>query len=375
MTLITRRRFIGVAGAAGVGSLVFGGTADAGGGGTGLSTVYIGSYSTWGEPPGRGLDVGLAGRDALTVTGTVSGVPDASFLAFSLNRRILYATNESAIGTVTAVDLDDPQRPVVLGSAPTRGGGPTHLSVHPSGRYLFTANYTDGTVVVHRLEPDGRIGPCTDLVQHTGTDRAPHAHQVLTDPSGRFMLAVDLGADSVFIYRLDLDTGKLALRHQLHLPVGAGPRHLTFHPHGRHAYILGELRPEITVATWDPAVGRLTPVQVVPTVFPESPTENFPSEIAVSRDARFVYAANRGDNTIAVLTIHDSGGRLSLTEATPTGGNWPRHFVLNPDQDRMYVANQRSNTITWLPRDPATGRLGAPSGSLPVNNVTIVTFA
>lgn len=337
--------------------------------------MYIGSFSTWGEPPGRGLDVGLAdlrsGR--LALTGTVDNIPDPSFFAFSRDRRFLYSTNELVPdGAVTALDVAEPQDPVVLNRQPTRGAGPTHLSVHPTGRFLLTANYTDGTVVVHRLDRDGRVGESTDLVRHEGTEREPHAHQVLTDPSGRWVVAVDLGADSVFVYRLHTATGKLDLRQQLRLPTGAGPRHLAFHPSGRFAYILGELRSEITVAAWDFAAGRLTPGQVIPTAAPG--TTNFPAEIVVSRDGRFVYASNRGENTIGMFTTHDGGRRLAFARSTPTGGDWPRHFTLSPDERWVYVANQRSNTVNWLPRDPGTGKIGASAGSVPVNNVGIVVF-
>jgi 6-phosphogluconolactonase len=373
---IGRRRFLGAVGAAGIGSVVLGGTAKASTRGR-TSTVYIGTFSSFGDPPGPGLQVGRVDRltGALTVTGTVDGIPDASFFAFSLDRRTLYSTNESVPdGAVTALNLTDPQHPVVINRRPTRGAGPTHISVHPSGRFLFAANYTDGTVAVLRLESDGSVGESTDLVQHIGTDREPHAHQVLTDPSGRWVVAVDLGADSVFVYRLNLATGKLALHQQLRLPVGAGPRHLAFHPRGRFAYVLGELRSEITVAAWDAARGRLTPGQVIPTVGPGAPSPNFPAEIAVCRDGRFVYASNRGENSIAAFTVRDQGRRLSLAGSTPTGGDWPRHFTLSPDERWLYVANQRSNNITQLPRDPATGRIGPSVASTTANTVGIVLF-
>lgn len=379
MGSIGRRRFLGAVGGlgvAGVGSVVLGGTVGASTRGR-ASTVYIGTFSSFGDPPGTGLQVGQVDRltGALSVTRHVDGVPDASWFAFSLDRRTLYSTNELVPdGAVTALDITDERRPVIRNAQPTHGAGPTHISVHPSGRFLFAANYTDGTVAVLRLRPDGSLGEFTDLVRHIGTDREPHAHQVLTDPSGRWVVAVDLGADSVFVYRLNLAGGKLALHQQLHLPVGAGPRHLAFHPRGQFAYILGELRSEITVAAWDPARGRLTPGQVIPTVGPNAPSPNFPAEIAVSRDGRFAYASNRGENSIATFTVLDSGRRLALTASTPTGGDWPRHFTLSPDERWLYVANQRSNAITRLPRDPATGRLGPSAGSTTANTVGIVLF-
>jgi 6-phosphogluconolactonase len=354
--MLGRREFLGAAGLA-TAAFAFARTA-----GTiaeesvGESTVYIGAF-------GADLRTGAVDDTGkLTVTGAVAGVPDASFLAF--HDRFLYTTNEQQNGRVTAIDRTTN---TVLNSQPSRGGGPTHLSVHPSGKHLLTANYGDGTVVVHPLAEDGTIGASTDLVQHHGAGRAPHAHQVRTDPSGQWVLAVDLGADSVYVY--GLADGKLTQHQQLTLPTGAGPRHLTFHPDGTRAYILGELRPEITVATWDAAAGTLTPGQVIPT----AQAGNFPAEIAISADGRFVYASNRGDNTIAAFTVSDD--RLTTLGATPTGGEWPRHFTLSPDERRLHVSNQNSGTVTWLPRDPVTGVVGAAEGSTPVPSVGIVAFA
>jgi YVTN family beta-propeller protein len=313
------------------------------------STVYLGCF-------GSTLRTGsIDDSGALTVTGSVAGVPDASYLAF--HDRFLYTTNEGQ-GTVTAIDRTTN---TVLNTQPTGGAGPTHVSVHPSG-HLLTANYTSGSVSVHPLNADGSIGARTDLVQHEGADRDPHAHQVV--PAADWVLAVDLGADSVYVYALA--DGKLTRHQQLRLPTGAGPRHLALHPTAPLAYILGELRPEITVATWEN--GTLTPGQVIPT----AGDGNFPAEIATTADGRFVYASNRGDNTIAAFAVEDD--QLTPLGATSTGGEWPRHFALSPDERRVYVSNQNSGTVTWLPRDPATGTLGPVEGSTPVPSVGIVAW-
>ncbi len=348
----------------------------AGASGRGGRVVFVGSYTS-SPSAGHGLDVATcAGGPALRLDHTVPGVPDASWFAFSADRKVLYSTNEAEpVGSVTALSLRDPARPAVLNKQTSRGSAPTHLSVHPSGRYLLTANYGDGTVVVHPILAGGKLGESTDLVKHTGSERDAHAHQVVTDPSGRWVLAVDLGADSVYVYRLDLTSGKLALHEQVRLPSGAGPRHLAFHPNGRVAYVLGELRPEITVASWDPGSGKLTPGKVVPTVAAGAPGPNYPGEIATSGDGRFVYASNRGENTIAAFATGQGGHDLKrLGDNASSGGDWPRHFTLDPSERWVYVSNQRSGAVTWLPRDPRTGLLGAPRGSLAVPSVATVLF-
>jgi len=373
-----RREFLGALGVAGVGGALWAYASKGSKSDEGSGVVYIGGY----DSP-SGLTVGHVDPDtgALVKTGPVANVPNASFFAYSADRRFLYLTNElDKNGQLTALDITDPKQPKVLNTVPSRGDAPTHLSVHPSGRFLLTANYSDAAVAVHRIEADGRIGESTDLVHQTraktGADdkRDAHAHQILTDPSGAWVLCVDLGCDAVFVYRFDSSTGKITQHQKVALPDGTGPRHLAFHPEGKYAYILGELHPVVTVAQWDPARGTFDRGQTIDTIAKGTPGENFPGEIGLTTDGRFAYATNRGENSIAMFSVQDRGARLEFLGTATTGGNWPRHFTLSPDERWMYVSNQRSNTVTWLPRDGQTGRLGVPKGSLEVPKVAIVVF-
>lgn len=370
---LNRRTFMG---AAAVGGLALAAGVPAHAAGRNVSTVYIGSFNGWGPPVGPGLVVGTAdsATGAIKLTGGVPGIDDPSWFAYSRDGRILYSTIERDPGRVSSFSITDPQKPVPLNSQPTNGAAPTHITVHPSGRYLLSANYSSGSVSVNSLLADGKIGPIKDVVTHVGENRQAHAHQIVTDPSGRWIIAVDLGADSVYVYSLDLATGKLKQNQQLKLPVGVGPRHLAFHPNGRYAYILGELQSVVTVAAWDPATGKLTAGQVISTLGDAKPPENFPAEIQISPDGRFVYASNRGHDSIATFVVGDHGKRLGFVNTTLTGGTWPRHFTIDPSCRWVYVANQRTGTINWLPRDPGTGRLSASAGSVAVANVGIVSF-
>lgn len=337
--------------------------------------VYLGSYTSSGKPRGRGLQIGVVHRKTgrLTITGHVEGVPDASFLTLSPDRRTLYATNErTPKGTVTALDVaSDPKRPRLLNKQTAGGSGPTHLSVHPSGRYLLTANYGDGTIAIHPLSVDGGIDAPTDIVRH---QKKSHAHQLFTAPGGQWVIAVDLGTDSIFVYGFDLTSGRLQPHQHLQLPAGLGLRHMAFHPAGHHAYILGERRSEITVAAWDAAAGRLTPGQVIGTLGDAKPKRNYPAELQISRDGRFLYASNRGADSIAMFRIEPSGEQLVPGGTMPCGGAWPRHFVLDPSERWLYVANQKSNSVTWLPRDRENGKLGPAAGSAAVNSVAMLLF-
>ncbi|CAM5581016.1 6-phosphogluconolactonase [Streptomyces alboniger] len=201
--------------------------------------LFLGTYTSQ-EGGGRGI--GLATYDdttgRVTGTGTISGVPDPSYLALHPSGRTLYAVDEREKGGVTAVALSADGGHEVLGTRGTGGAAPCHLSVHPSGRWLLSANYGSGSVAVHPIDASGALGERTDLVEHTapppgpGQD-GPHAHQVRTSPDGRHVLAVDLGTDTVYTYRLDTGAGTLRQVSYARLRPGAGPRQLAFRPQDR----------------------------------------------------------------------------------------------------------------------------------------------
>ncbi|QKV74464.1 lactonase family protein [Amycolatopsis sp. Hca4] len=373
MTGLSRRTFLGAAAGAGAATVLGSSLASAATTPKGCfagGTVYIGSYTS--GATGHGLDVTSRSGAALNPVRTVPGISDTSWFDRSADGKTLYVTNEGdPAGYVSALNIADPANPKPLNKVSSKGGAPTHLSVHSSGKYVLAANYSSGSVVVLPILAGGKLGAATDLVTHHADSGQAHAHQVVNDPTGRWVLAVDLGADSVYVY--GFTAGKLSLHQQLKLPAGAGPRHLAFDHSGKFAYILQELRPEVTVASWDAATGTLKALSVVPAVPSGSTGELYPGEIILSRDGKFAYATVRGPNTLATFSV--SGATLKLVSTVPTGGNWPRHVALDPSESWFYVSNQRSGTVTWLPRDPATGLPGAPAGSLAVGSVNSVYFA
>ena len=370
-TGIGRRTFLGVA--AGVaGALALPGIADAQSRET--HVTFLGSYTDNG---GDGLQ--LANTDfstgAVTPGAKVSNMPDASWLTYSADRSILYTTNELGAGQVTALKVNGSKAPKILNRQATKGGSPAHASVHPSGRYLMVANYDSGSVAILPITSDGSLGPLTDLVTHEGgTGGEPHAHQILADPSGRWVVAVDLGTDSVYVYTLDLTSGKLSLHDQVVLANGDGPRHLVFHPNGTHGFLVTENSSQVIAFSWDASAGKLTPGQIVSTVEPGAVSPNHPAEIALSQDARFLYVTNRGDNSIATFSVSADGSTVTLLNTASCGGDWPRHFALDPTEHWFVVANQNSGTITWLPRDASTGLPGTVAGSVPATAVAMVLF-
>lgn len=288
---------------------------------------------------------------SLGIATTLQQVSEPSFL--HLTPGTLYAVNEHIPdGAVTALD---PKTLTIRQTRPTRGSQPTHLTVHAD--HLVVAHYLDGTVGAHPLGPGGEIGERTTWLRHDGDE--PHAHQVLPDPSGRWLIAVDLGADAVYTHRL-VD-GVLSTHARLDLPAGLGPRHLAFR--GDRAFVLGELRPELVAADLDPDTGTFTPAWTL-----ALPAGNHPAEIVLSPDGRFAYATLRGDNTVAVIDLTTR----AVIQTAGVGGDWPRHCAL--DGAHLYVANQRSHTVTWLPWDAATGLLGEPSGRLETRGASMIAF-
>jgi 6-phosphogluconolactonase (cycloisomerase 2 family) len=283
---------------------------------------------------------------------------------------MLYATTEiEPAGAVVAMDIRDPDRPRVLNRESSGGGAPTHLSLDPSGEFLLCANYGSGTVAVLPLGPDGRVGPASDVVRHDGAE--PHAHQVLPDPSGGWILSVDLGDDSVYVY--ELTAGRLRRHDRVALAPGTGPRHLVFQHTGSYMYLVCEHRPQVIVCGWDAAAGRLTPGPIVETVPPGAVT-TYPGGGALSAGIPYLYTTNRGEDSVAIFALGAVGATLTRLNNVPTGGIWPRHLVLDPTERWLYVCNQRSGTVTWLPRDPDTGQLGAPAGALPMPAAATLVF-
>jgi 6-phosphogluconolactonase (cycloisomerase 2 family) len=206
-----------------------------------------------------------------------------------------------------------------------------------------------------------------------GRQEAPHAHAVLPDPTGRWVLSADLGTDSVRVCELDPAGGELEIERELGLRSGIGPRHLAFHPGGGHCYVINELDSVVTVCRFDPDKGSLRPLAEVRVLPAEFTGENYPSELVVAPDGRHAWVANRGHDSIAVLSIDESGEQLELLDTVGCGGAWTRDLTLDPSGTRLYVANQNSGNVAWFQVDPATG-VPRQTGSLTAPAATCVLF-
>ncbi|MFF2569896.1 lactonase family protein [Streptomyces sp. NPDC058084] len=336
--------------------------------------AFIGSFTSAGGP-GVLAAAWDADSGALHVTGGSDAVADPSFLA--LDGDVLYAVSETDQGAVAAFDVTGPAPRPLGAPAPVEASGPTHLAV--VGGHVLTANYTSGSLSALPRGADGTLGAPTGRLRHEGsgpvTERqaGPHAHQVLPDPGGRWVLAVDLGTDSVTISALDPATGALRPHGVTALRPGTGPRHLVFHPAGTHAYVLNELEPTLTVCRWDPADGVLTPLGETPVVPDGTTGPAYPSEVVAAPDGRFLWAAVRGTDTLAVLALDPSGDTARLVATVPCGGLWPRDLTLAPSGRHLYAANERSGDVTWFTVDPEKG-VPERAGSVPAPAASCVVF-
>lgn len=317
--------------------------------------IFVGSYTTQ-EGGGEGIGFGTAA--GLRVAAASA---NPSFLAFSADRRYLYATNELDAGRVSAFAVGGGTLEF-LNHQPTGGAHPCHLEVDPSGRFVLSANYGSGSVAIHPIKEDGSLGDPTQILERDGEgpnqerQEGPHAHQVTFDPSGSFAFDIDLGSDTVHVSTLSKE-GRLEAVSRLQVHPGAGPRHLVFHPGGAAAYLINELDSTLIVCSF--AEGKLAVVQTLSTRPEGADGDNFPAEVLVSADGRFVYGSNRGDDTIAVFETGADGLEAKLVQTIGSGGTWPRHLAFSEDGNHLYAANERSDTIAVFTIDQSSGALTA----------------
>ena len=355
-------------------------------------------------PPGNGRGIHLFRVDRATGALAPAGVHEMgtspSCLVFNAAGTRLYSANEtdrvgeSKEGTVSAFAVDRATGQLTpLNSVRSGGAGPTYVSIHPSGRFLLVANYFGGSVAVLPILDDGRLGNPSDVQVDTGTvgpTRAPHAppgsfafsghdrthaHMIQADPSGRFVLHVDLGLDLIYTWKFDADRGVLTPNDppSIALPPGDGPRHFHFHPNGRWFYSIQEEGSTVALFDYDPERGRLTHRQTLSSLPPGYAGSNFCSGIMVSADGRFVYAGNRLHDSIAQFAV-GADGTLSFVADEPTRGNYPRSFNTDPAARFLYSCNQRADNLTTFRVNPQSGRLEFTGQYTPVGNPSIIVF-
>jgi 6-phosphogluconolactonase len=326
--------------------------------------VFFGTHRAG---PGRGLSVAHFDTDtgALTVPKfDVEAVAPAYFVIHP-DKLHLYTCNSGRPGGVSAYSIDPHTGQLtLLNHKPSGGADTSYISLDRTGRFVLIANYEGGNLAVFALEPDGSLGDRTAFVQHTGHSVNPKrqmhafAHSIITDPTNRFAVVCDLGIDKVFVYRFDEKTGSLAGSPFIaDVTPGAGPRHPVFHPNGRWVYVLTEIGSTVIAFNWDSAAGTLSEFQTVSALPDDFKGVSASAEIAIHPNGKFLYASNRGADSIAIFTIDQDTGRLTPAGHVSSEGETPRNFAIDPTGRWMIVTNHDSDNAVVFSVDGQTGWL------------------
>jgi 6-phosphogluconolactonase len=342
--------------------------------------AYVGTY-TGGDSKGIYGYRFEEGSGRLAPLGVAAEVVNPSFAVTDPAHRHLYAVTEmiepgpdayKVNGYISSFSTDPRTGSLTfLNKVSSGGGGPCHLVVDRTGKILFVANYGSGNVASFAIQADGRIGAMTGLDQQTGhsvdprRQQGPHAHAVVLSPDNRFLFVPDLGLDRILIYRIDGAKRTFAPNNPAYVSVtpGLGPRHFVFGAGARFAYALCEMGSSVVAFSYDRAGGKLTPLQTISTLRPDFSGEDNSAEIQVGPSGRFLYASNRGDDSITVFKIDAKSGLLEKIQIVPTQGKTPRNFVIDPTGRYLLAADQDSHEIVVFTIDSGSGQL-TPTGQV-----------
>jgi 6-phosphogluconolactonase len=336
--------------------------------------VYVGTYTDHGS---KGIYVYRfdSSTGKMTSLGLATEAVEPSFLTAGSSRRFLYAVNETDIfngqptGAVSAFAIQSETGELsLLNQVSSRGAAPAHITLDRTAQYALVSNYTAGSVAVFPVLKDGRLGEATSFVQHKGSSvnpqrqKGPHAHAIALSPDNRFAVAADLGLDHLLVYSFDSAKGTLGANPQVvKAAAGVGPRHLAFSFDGRFLYVINELHSTVATYAYNAATGALHELQTMSTLPKTFSGNNTAAEIEIHPSGKFLFASNRGDDSIAAFAIESATGKLTHVENDPIGGKTPRTFAIDPTGSWLLAANQDSDNIVVFRIDQKTGHL-TPTG-------------
>jgi 6-phosphogluconolactonase len=332
--------------------------------------LYVGTYTDHASKgiyayrldasTGKLSSLGLAGESA-----------EPSFLALDSSGRFLYAVNETvsyngqSTGAVSAFAIQpETGKLSLLNQVSSRDEGPAYITLDRTGKHALVANYPRGSVAVFSVLQDGRLGEATSFVQHKGSSvnpqrqKGPHAHAVALSPDNRFAIVADLGLDQLLVYSFDAAKGTLGANPRIaKANPGAGPRHLVFTSDGQFLYVINELQSTVVAYSYDAVAGTLHELQTISTLAKDFSGNNTAAEIEIDPSGKFLFASNRGNDSITVFAIDSHSGTLMHRETDPTGGKTPRNFAIDPTGSWLLAANQDSDDIVVFRIDRSTGHL------------------
>ncbi|WP_071396079.1 lactonase family protein [Bacillus tuaregi] len=304
-------------------------------------------------------------------------IENPTYLTISQNKQYVYSVAKNGEnGGVAAFSLDSRTGELqFLNQQTEKGSPPCHVSVDQKNQYLLSSNYHKGTVEAYVIDPEtGEIQENPSVIKHKGADddQQPHTHYAAFTPDEKYLTVIDLGIDMLITYQLM--NNQLVKAAELSFSKGSGPRHLAFHPNGRYAYVMTEFSSEVIGLQYTPENGSFEIMQTIPTIPADFIENNQGSAIQISTDGRFVYAGNRGHNSIAVFSIDAESGKLTFVEHISTAGDWPRDFSLDPTEEFIIASNQESSNLAIFKRDTATGRLTLLQSDITVPHPVCVKF-
>jgi 6-phosphogluconolactonase len=363
--------------------------------GEGKYIFYVGTYTADGSKS-KGIYAFRYDAESgqIAPVGLAAETTNPSWVTLAPNGRFLYAVNElqkyqgpnSGGVSAFAIDRAPDGRPTgkltFLNEVATRGADPCYVTVERTGKYVLVANYTGGSLAVFPIEANGRLGAASDFIQHHGhgpnpeRQEAPHVHSVVLSSDNRFAYVNDLGLDEVLVYKFDSKTGKLTPNDSPFAEVdpGAGPRHFALSPSGKFAYVVDEMGRTVTVFSNDAATGKLEKLQTISTLPKDFTERNDDAEIAVHPSGRFLYASNRGHDSVAVFAIDPAKGTLTLLQFASTQGKEPRGMEIDPTGKLLFAANQKSDNIVVFRINQKTGKLTPTGQVLVVPTPVSMTF-
>lgn len=344
-----------------------------------IYTGYIGTYT-------KGDSKGVYSFTLDTESKKVENIKLAAelgsptYVTISKDGKTLYAVDkQNDKGGITSFNIDaDTAALTQLSTHVSESGSPCHVSVDSGKQYVVTANYHNGKIELYKTNTEGKTSAIVSMNQHSGsgpnTERqdGPHAHFSGFTPDEKYIVAVDLGTDEIITYEIKED--QLHVVNVLAVKPGSGPRHIEFHPNGKFAYVMTELSNEVIALAYNPENGVFTELHYISAI-PADFTENSQgSAIHVSPDGKFVYAGNRGHNSIAVFSVTEETGELTFVEHVSSAGDWPRDFEIDPSGQFIVSSNQESSNLVLYARDTETGKLSLLGSDLPVPYPVCVKF-
>ncbi len=351
-------------------------------------TFYVGTYTS-GRSEGIYVCSMDPGSGTVALKSVQKGVANPSYLVVANSGRFLYSVNEisghedGGRGTVSSFRIDERSgRLEFLNRQPSHGSSPCHLTIDHRDRYVIVSNYGSGSVAVLPVMNDGTLGPAVDVIQHGGSgpdgkrQNAPHVHSAVLDDSNQFAIVADLGIDRLFIYRFNEKSGELqaAVDPLVRAVAGAGPRHVAFGPGSRRAYVVNELNSTLAALVFDRVTGRIQESQALSTLPDAFCGQNICADVHVHPSGAFVYASNRGHDSIAVFAVDEETGTLTPIQHQSSLGKTPRGIVLDPTGEFLLAANQETDSVVVFAVNPGTGVLSHTGHAVDIPAPTCLCF-